>query len=79
MSTSVILYGPQGSGKMFHAPKIAKHYGLSKIVDEWRGMDPVEPEGVLYVTNDPLSATAWSFGVRVLSIAEARNEVERST
>lgn len=33
-ATSVIVYGPQGSGKSFHAAALARHFGLAKIEDD---------------------------------------------
>lgn len=30
---SIIIFGPQGSGKTLHAPAIAKHFGLGKVID----------------------------------------------
>ena len=31
----VIVYGPQGCGKTRNAQAIAKHLGLTNIIDEW--------------------------------------------
>jgi cytidylate kinase len=33
---SAIIYGPQGCGKTTNAEKLAKHLGLSNILDEFR-------------------------------------------
>jgi cytidylate kinase len=33
MNKSCVVYGPQGCGKTLHAKRIAKHLGLSKIVE----------------------------------------------
>lgn len=33
MNKSCVVYGPQGCGKTRHAKRIAKHLGLSKIVE----------------------------------------------
>lgn len=37
MNKSYFVFGPQGSGKTRHAKALAKHFGLSKIVDEYDG------------------------------------------
>lgn len=34
MNKSCVVYGPQGCGKTRHAKRIAKHLGLSKIVED---------------------------------------------
>lgn len=55
---SVIMYGPQGVGKTFHAERIAKHFGLARIVDggknsyNYRECKSPQPEGTLYITDE---------------------------
>lgn len=34
MSTSILIYGPQGPGKTQRAATIARHYGMTRIVEE---------------------------------------------
>lgn len=31
---SVIIYGPQGTGKGIHAEALKRHYGLKRVIDE---------------------------------------------
>ncbi|MHC9012604.1 hypothetical protein ACYX79_13385 [Stenotrophomonas rhizophila] len=33
MAKSVVLYGPQGSGKSFHGASIAEQHGLQRVID----------------------------------------------
>lgn len=45
---SIIVYGPQGCGKTFHAQKLAEFFGCSQVVDFGEGRrHPIE-EGRLY-------------------------------
>ncbi len=48
---SIIVYGPQGCGKSRHAAKIAAHFGLTQIVDDWDGRSGVPANGALVLTN----------------------------
>ncbi len=57
---SVIIYGPQGCGKTTHAKALAKHLGLSHIIDDGRDeegnlwhSDYAIPEGTLVLTSAP--------------------------
>jgi len=45
-----IIYGPQGCGKTSNADKLAKHFGLSKIVDNYDGLGSIDQD-TLYLTN----------------------------
>lgn len=47
---SAIVYGNQGCGKTTHQAALAKHLGLSQIIDEWNGIDPL-PDNTLALTN----------------------------
>ncbi|SFM56371.1 AAA family ATPase [Nitrosomonas communis] len=49
---SVIIYGPQGCGKTTNAEKLAKHLGLSNILDEF-GPGQELPEDTLALTHVP--------------------------
>ncbi|AKH39165.1 MULTISPECIES: hypothetical protein [Nitrosomonas] len=49
---SAIIYGPQGCGKTRNAEKLAKHLGLSNIIDDWMP-DQELPEGTLALTSVP--------------------------
>lgn len=56
---SVIIYGPQGSGKTTNAGKLMEYYGLKHLIDDgedelgnsWRHGDPI-PEGTLVLTGE---------------------------
>jgi len=48
---SVLVYGPAASGKTRYARQIAKHFGLTHIVDEVRTGGNFYSEGSLYLTN----------------------------
>ncbi|HET6807226.1 MAG TPA: AAA family ATPase [Frateuria sp.] len=51
MNKSVIVFGPPGCGKTRAAQRIAKHFGLSRIVDGWDGRERPQLIGTLYLTN----------------------------
>lgn len=53
---SVILYGPQGSGKTRHAPKLARHFGLAHWREEWFAGDPLPLTNHLVLTSEPVPA-----------------------
>ena len=40
MSTSILVYGPQGTQKTRHAKAIALHYGMTRIVEEAESLSP---------------------------------------
>lgn len=48
---SVIVYGPRACGKTRHAKRIAKHFGLSRIIDDWDGTALPPKAGALILTN----------------------------
>jgi len=33
MAKSIVVYGPQGSGKTLHGPAVAERHGLSRVID----------------------------------------------
>lgn len=35
MNKSILVFGPQGCGKTTNSHKLAQHFGLTKIVDNW--------------------------------------------
>lgn len=47
-ASPVVIYGPPGSGKTQYAPKLAKFYGKTKIIDDWGNGTPTED--ALYLT-----------------------------
>lgn len=46
----VVIYGPAGCGKTTHAAALAKHYGKTRIVDDWTPGGPV-PADTLALTS----------------------------
>jgi energy-coupling factor transporter ATP-binding protein EcfA2 len=48
----IVVYGPQGSGKSTHASALARHYGKTRIVDEWEPGAPVRDD-TLALTSVP--------------------------
>lgn len=52
---TVILTGPQGSGKGLVAHEMARSYGCKANVDEWSPASPLT-EGALHITNEPVPA-----------------------
>jgi energy-coupling factor transporter ATP-binding protein EcfA2 len=34
-TTNIVIYGPSGCGKSTHACALARHYGKTRIVDDW--------------------------------------------
>lgn len=61
---SIIIYGPAGCGKSYNAARLAKHFGLTRIVDDWaNGMsqqEDIAPTGTLYLTSNATFARAMS-------------------
>lgn len=60
---SKIVYGPQACGKTRNAAALAKHFGLSRVVDDWAPGDEMLDDALL-LTNEDMSgvegATAFS-------------------
>lgn len=50
MGKSLIIVGPQGSGKTKNAAAFLRAFGCSQVVDEWDGMSPLKG-GDLALTN----------------------------
>lgn len=72
---SVIVYGPQGSGKTLHAEELRKGFKLDRVDEEGLG-GRFEPTGVLYLTN---AVPAHFIGHRrVFSLKEALAQARRS-
>lgn len=47
---TVVVKGPQGCGKTFHAQRLAEKFGCVGVVDEWRPGVELTPEH-LHLTN----------------------------
>jgi hypothetical protein len=72
MNRPVIVYGPQGCGKTRFAERIAKHFGLTKIVDEFIGVGNLR-RGVLYLMTE---ATApWYADCEQFSFDEVAQQI----
>lgn len=48
---SIIVYGPPGSGKTLRAKQLQENLGLDRVHDDYAPNQPVEAEGVLYLSN----------------------------
>jgi replication-associated recombination protein RarA len=77
MEKSVIVYGPQGSGKTKMASEIMKHFKLKKLIEEaWPGVN-IPKHGALVLTNvtpDEMSPITKAFlEDRIYSIDEIKN------
>lgn len=73
MHESIIVHGPPGSGKTLNAVAIARHFGLSKILDD---QDPAAlPPGVgtdtLILTSVDLTGTPYVGTIRCVPYAKA--------
>jgi hypothetical protein len=82
MAESIVLYGPQGSGKSLNAEAIRQAYGLETIVelDEilyTRGSEGFDPIGQLIVTHDDrwACALARQWGLPTVHVDAARERV----
>jgi cytidylate kinase len=48
----IVIYGPQGCGKSTHASALARHYGKTRIVDDWLPGAPLRADTIA-LTNVP--------------------------
>ncbi len=71
MAASVVLHGPQGSGKTLIAERLAKHLRLSRVIDieEPHTVRPLPVDGALVVVSDLLDVRG--FNARRIHITEA--------
>jgi len=65
----IVIYGPQGCGKSKHKNELAVHFGMSKIIDDWKPGDAL-PESALALTNAPEAEGAIAFS-EVLALLTA--------
>jgi hypothetical protein len=47
---SLVVYGPKGCGKTKNAARLAKHFGLSQIIDDWCEGQTIPAQGALVLT-----------------------------
>ena len=76
MHDSIIVHGPPGCGKTLNAVSIARHFGLSKILDD---QDPAAlPPGIgadtLILTRVNLRGRTAVAGIRVMPYRDAAIE-----
>ncbi len=51
-TTSIVIYGPNGCGKSRYAVALAKHFGKTRIVDDWTPGSRLDDD-TLALTNVP--------------------------
>lgn len=72
---TIIVYGPQGCGKSHNAGRIARAFGLDRVIDEWEPGDPAPPkQGALVLTHETPD-TASSRRYRVFSFADVMSQI----
>ncbi|MGV7196167.1 hypothetical protein [Xanthomonas axonopodis] len=82
MAESVILLGPQGSGKSLNAEALRQRLGLQEVIEldemlfTFRA-DRLESSGQLILTCDEQQARTWSvrWGLRLIRVEEARSQL----
>ncbi|MBV6866434.1 hypothetical protein [Xanthomonas euvesicatoria] len=82
MAESVILLGPQGSGKSINADALCQRLGLQEVIEldemlfTFRA-DRLESSGQLILTCDEQQARTWSvrWGLRLIRVEEARAQL----
>lgn len=48
---TIIVHGPQGCGKTLNAGRIARAFGLDRVIEDWQPGDPSPPKrGALVLT-----------------------------
>lgn len=70
MKRTVIVHGPQGCGKTRNAERLMRHFGMTRIVDDWTPADPAPASGALVLTSVEIGAVRSPF-VDVIPYAEA--------
>ncbi|WP_372178136.1 hypothetical protein ACCQ23_05445 [Xanthomonas axonopodis pv. phyllanthi] len=82
MAESVILFGPQGSGKSLNADALCQRLGLQEVIEldemlfTFRA-DRLESCGQLILTCNEQQARTWSvrWGLRLIRVEEARAQL----
>lgn len=80
MAKSVVVYGPQGSGKNFHGRAIAQKHGLNRVIDledvQLMG-ERLQRRGFLYLSCSQSYAerAAGLLGTEVIHIDQALTSV----
>ncbi|MEN9150372.1 hypothetical protein P2C08_12925 [Xanthomonas perforans] len=82
MAESVILLGPQGSGKSLNADALCQRLGLQEVIEldemlfTFRA-HRLESSGQLILTCDEQQARTWSvrWGLRLIRVEEARAQL----
>lgn len=84
---SIIVYGPQGSGKSRHAEALRKHFKLSRVIEADENLQDLDKRlhtkggpaaikrlNALILTSDMQLAGAEQIRRRILSIDEAKRQ-----
>jgi hypothetical protein len=66
----LIVYGPAGSGKTRNAEKLMRHFGCTRIVDEWDGKRPLV-DGDVALTQSAPGAFSKTPGARIMTVTDA--------
>ncbi len=73
---SIVIHGPKGCGKTLNGQRLARRFGLTRVVDEdGPNWDLPIPANTLLLTSDePPPGAVGLINVRVMSFAEAMHE-----
>lgn len=76
MHESIIVYGPPGCGKTLNAVVLARHFGLSRILDDQEpaALPPGVATDTLILTSVDLRGRSDHGGLRVIPYAQASAE-----
>ncbi|MBN8260960.1 MAG: hypothetical protein J0L59_01390 [Xanthomonadales bacterium] len=76
MNRSLIVHGPQGCGKTRNAVALARHYGLSKVLDHHdpHALPPGVSVDTLILTNVDLTGTSYVGTIRCVPYKKAARD-----
>lgn len=65
---TIIISGPPGSGKTQNGEALARHYGKSRIVDEWSEGDRLPADALVLTCDAPAGAIHIDTALRAAGI-----------
>lgn len=75
---SIVVFGAKGTGKTTNSLAIARHFGLTKVLDEWQPNDAFPETDTLILTNyDPRNVVPILGDRRVISIGDALRVIKK--